>query len=128
MTKERLRQYSAIVKEIEELKERIAIIEAKCSARAIIITDMPKGGIPPDNLTKLGDAVRELAILESNLHCEMIAIEEYINSLPDGRVRAIFRYKHFHNYTFEKIGNKLNYSTRHVKRLYYIHYNKLSEK
>ena len=125
MTKERLKQYLNLAEEIAELKERIAILEARCEGGAIIITDMPRGGKRSDVQPELGDAVRKLVVLERRLDKEMADVEEYIQSIPDSTTRLIFRYKHIYGYSFEGISRKMNYCTRQVKRKYYKIYNTL---
>lgn len=125
MTKERLKQYLNLAEEIAELKERIAVLEARCEGGAIIITDMPRGGKRSDVQPELGDAVRKLVVLERRLDKEMADVEEYIQGIPDSTTRLIFRYKHIYGYSFEKISMKMNYCTRQVKRKYYRIYNTL---
>ena len=125
MTKERLNEYRQLAKEVEELKERIAILESRCEGGAIIITDMPKGGVPSDNLINLGDAVRQLVILENNLHCEMVAIEEYIEQIEDSRARTIFRYRYIQGLKWDLIAKKMNYSRIQVIRIHNRYYNRL---
>ncbi len=124
MTKERLRQYCSLVREIDELKERIERLRAKCESGAIIITDTPRGGAPPDYMSELLDAISKLRIIESRLHREMVAIEEYISQIPDSTTRMIFRYRYIQGKTFEEIAEILKYSDRHIRRKHYEYYNK----
>lgn len=128
MTKERLNQYLGLAKEVEELKLRIEILEARCEGVSLVISNMPRGGVKGDNYSKLGDAVRKLVDLERCLYEEMMDVEEYIQDIPDATTRLIFRYKHIHGMTFEQIARKVQYCVAQCKRKYYRYYNGLPNK
>ena len=118
MTKERLRQYCSLVREIDELKERIERLRAKCESGAIIITDTPRGGAPPDYMSELLDAISKLRIIESRLLSEMVAIEEYISQIQDSTTRMIFRYRYIQGMKWEDIADKVHYHVRYVKKIH----------
>lgn len=124
MTKERLKEYKKLAGEITELKERIQVLEAKCEGGSMVINDMPKGGKAPDYLCRLGDAVRKLVILKSNLQSEMVAIEDWIEGIPDSTVRTIFRYRYLQGSKWEDIANKMNYNRRYIIKIHDKHIKK----
>lgn len=118
MTKERLKQYRDLVLEQKKLKEDIEKLRAKCEGGAIILSDMPKGGVPPDYATELVDAIRKMVQIEAAIHSEIVSIEEFIAIIPESRTRLIFRHRYIDGIKWEEIADNMNYNVSHIRRLH----------
>lgn len=118
MTKERLYQYRHLIKELKRLEERIERLEARCEGGAIIITDMPRGGVPPDDLVNLVDARMSMERLRGNVLCELVAIQEFISEIPESRVRLIFSYRYVDGMSWGRIETIMPYSERQIRRIH----------
>ncbi len=114
MTKERLRQYRGLVLEQNNLHMRIERLRAKCEGGAIVLTDMPKGGVPLDYPVELADALRLMMRKEAEIHAEMVAVEEFISSIPDSITRTIFRMRYHDAMKWEDIADNVNYNRRYI--------------
>lgn len=118
MTKERLRQYRDLVLEQKKLKEDIEKLRAKCEGGTAILSDMPRGGVPPDYVTELVDAIRKMVQLEASIHSEIVIIEKFISTITESRIRLIFRYRYVDGVKWEKIADNMNYNVSHIRRLH----------
>lgn len=112
MTKERLRQYRPLIKQLRYLEERAANYKAMCESQGIRITDMPKGGVMPDYLVKYLDIERIIEIKRSEIVCELAAIETFIQSIPDSTAQAIIDYRYIRGWSWTKIARMVHYSRR----------------
>lgn len=127
MTKESLKQCYYLHLELKKLDEKIMRLESKCQGGAIILTDMPRGGIPPDFMTELADIVRYRERLRSDILCEIAAVEQFIADIPDSRTRLIFRLRYVDGMKWDDIAEKVDYDERHVRRLHGKTYNQLND-
>lgn len=118
MTKERLKQCYYLHLELKKLDEKIMRLEAKCEGGAVIISDMPRGGVPPDFMTELADIVRYRERLRSDILCEIAAVEQFIADIPDSRTRLIFRLRYVDGMKWDEVADKTAYNISHVRRLH----------
>lgn len=123
MTKERfqlmkLNNYCSLVQEARELKKVIEELETKCEGTRVIITDMPKGGQPADNFSKLGDSVRKLKRLEEQIGQEIDDIISYILSIEDSMTRQIFTQRYLKGRSWEEVSEITGYSRRQAIRIH----------
>lgn len=123
--KELLEQYSSILKEIEDLKERIARIEkqiAKMEEKGYQVKDSVRGGEGGiQRFTIMGYPYPEysskqtlLKIRRQQLHkreenlLELInEVEKYISTISDSRIRQMITYKYLDNLTWVQVAHKM---------------------
>lgn len=118
MTKERLRQYRPLIRQLRYLEERAANYKAMCESQGIRITDMPKGGVMPDYLVKYLDIERIIEIKRSEIMCELAAIETFIQSIPDSTAQAIIDYRYIRGWSWTKIARMVHCGRSTVFRLH----------
>lgn len=118
MTKERLKQCYYLHLELKKLDEKIMRLEAKCEGGAVIISDMPRGGVPPDFMTELADIVRYRERLRSDILCEIAAVEQFIADIPDSRTRLIFRLRYVDGLKWDEVAKKINHEEKYTIKLH----------
>lgn len=115
MTKEELKEYIEVKREIEIIGEKIEFLESKkTSIKSQIITDMPRGEAEQDRLGQLLIQIEELIDLynekQDKLLKQQLKIEKCIDKLEDSIDRNIMRLRYLEGYTWERMCVLLNYS------------------
>ena len=123
MTKERLKGYQAMKREADQLRERLAELEAAMTAPKIQqITGMPGGGSHEGSAlenqvarhTELAELYREkLAAMAE----EQLAMEQAIAPL-DTRERVMLRHRYIEGMTWEGVCVAMSYSRSQVHRIH----------
>lgn len=122
MTKQELKNYVVLDKEVNHLEERIQRLEnSLISPKIQLISDMPKGG----GLEDTGDKIAKLMDLKAlynerwdKLISERLRIEKAINGLKEPIERLLMSLKYIDGMTWEEVCVKINYSWRQV---HYLH-------
>jgi len=119
--KEFLRRARSVDRRVDEATERVDRLRAKLEAgRMSKITGMPRGGsedwtATADKLIELEKRVnariRELCALK---HAAMDAIE----SVEESRLREVLELYYIDGFSWEQIGETMEISDRHVRRLH----------
>ena len=117
MTKERLKQYRPLIRQLRYLEERAANYKAMCESQGIRITDMPRGGVMPDYMIKYLDIERIIEIKRSEIMCELAAIEAFIQSIPDSTAQAIIDYRYIRGWSWTKIAIEVHRDRSNVFRI-----------
>lgn len=121
MTKKELSQCYWLNREIEHLQDELLKLDG-AEYKTANLTGMPRGGEISDNVSKLATQRAELHRLVSlKLEECMIArvrIERYIDSVEDSEIRLILRLRHINGLSWTDMSTELNYSERHMQRLY----------
>lgn len=123
MTKERLRTYQAIKRELEQLREQLEELEAAIYNPSVSkMSNEPKGsgGIsdPTGNgATKHQELVDRYRAKMAELIAEQLEIEDAIESL-DGTARALMRYRYIEGLTWEEVCVKISYSWMQTHRIH----------
>lgn len=125
MTKQELRSYQTIRKEIRQLEGQIRELDSRVySPRAPHLTGLP-GAAQTEPGSTQERAATELFELRAfydekirELHEKRREIENTIAELQDSNERMIMRYRYINGYSFEKISGRINYSLQHVFRLH----------
>lgn len=122
MTKERLRKYRDLSKELEQIAEKVETLEsALCSPKIQRITGMPSA--PSGNNSKEDLTIKHMELLEyyqekkASLKGEQLAIEKAIESL-DYRDRTVLRLYYIDGLTWEQVCVLVNYSWRQVHNIH----------
>ncbi|MBQ0037838.1 MAG: sigma-70 family RNA polymerase sigma factor [Clostridiales bacterium] len=132
MTKERLRQYIALSKEAQQIKEQIEEINASMlSPKIQRINGVPSGG-------NFGGSVLETMVTRYDslvaIYCEKMkiiaeeqkAIENAISTLNSNE-RIIMRARYIEGLPWDKVCEKICYSRRQVNRIHGIALLKIRE-
>lgn len=116
-----LKRYRKIKHEVDSLAQERAEILALGTKVTQTLSDMPHGGGNPGvagvverlaaHDVKMGERMQELLAVKTE-------IETCIDTVTDGTLHTILRYKYINGLTFEKIAAELHYAVRHVKRLH----------
>lgn len=122
MTKEELKQYRYLGMELERLDDTIARLQSEIeSPKCQIITDMPRGGVPPtmeDKIAKLLD----IQALYNRQWDKLIdlrrQIEQAIVSVKDSRERTLLGYRYIDGLSWEEICVKMHYEWAQVHRIH----------
>ena len=123
MTKEDLKEYTSIKKELEQIQFKLKELEErKTSIKSMIISDMNvqtshNNNSIEDLLIKIEECIEEYNKKEIELYNKQLEIENCINSL-DATERIIARSRYIEGKTFEQIAVDLNYSWRHTVRIH----------
>lgn len=124
MTKERLRRYQAIKREIEQIQDKIADVEA-----ALYSPKIPKmSGMPTAPSTQPGSALETLAIHHIELQGiyqtrlaelldEQLAVEQAIEALEPTE-RMLMRYRYLDGLTWEEVCVQINYCWVQTHRIH----------
>lgn len=123
MTKDDLKQYVSIKKELEQIQFKLKELEErKTSIKSMIISDMNvqtshNNNSIEDLIIKIEECIEEYSKKEIELYNKQLEIEKCINNLePIERIVARSRY--IEDKTFEQIAVDLNYSWRHTIRIH----------
>lgn len=123
MTKDELKQYRYIGKEIEQLQEEIDSLRSRLmSPSGKIITWTPTS---PKQTDKFADTMAHIDEIEHELQekiTEYIVlhqnIEHTISSIADSRIRGLLRSRYIQGKSWTEICGQLNYSYRQVQYLH----------
>ena len=123
MTKDDLKEYTSIKKELEQIQFKLKELEErKTSIKSMIISDMNvqtshNNNSIEDLLIKIEECIEEYNKKEIKLYNKQLEIENCINSLEPTE-RIIARSRYIEGKTFEQIAVDLNYSWRHTIRIH----------
>lgn len=123
MTKERLRNYRDLIKEREQIKQKIENIEAALySPHGQKLTGMPTGGRQDndrreDLIEKRRTLLEHYQAKEAALAAEQLSIEQAIDALSY-RKRTLLRLYYIDRLTWEEVCIKMNYSWRQIHRIH----------
>lgn len=123
MTKEELKEYIEVKREIKIIEEKIEFLESKkTSIKSQIITDMPRGEAEQDRLGQLLIQIEELIELYNEKQIKLMKqqteIENCIDKLDSSLERNIMRYVYFEGMRFEEVSCIIHYSYRTVRRIH----------
>lgn len=119
-----LRQYRAAIHAAKDAARRLEEYRATYAGiKAVIISDMPRGGGTPRDLS---DYVAKLDELEGDLltavdayHAKAHEVEAVIDRVTDETQARLLRLRYLDGLTFERIAVEMSYSWRQVMRLHY---------
>lgn len=123
MTKRELQRYRDLVKECEELEEKIFRLESEISSAKIqVITGMPRGGNNEND--KIGAAIAKIETW-TNLYWEKVSmmgdeaikIEKSIETL-EPKERRLIRMRYIDGLSWEDICIRLNLKWRRVHEIH----------
>ena len=123
MTKDNLKEYTSIKKELKQIQFKLKELEErKTSIKSMIISDMNvqtshNNNSIEDLLIKIEECIEEYNKKEIKLYNKQLEIENCINSLEPTE-RIIARSRYIEGKTFEQIAVDLNYSWRHTIRIH----------
>ena len=123
MTKNDLKEYTSIKKELKQIQFKLKELEErKTSIKSMIISDMNvqtshNNNSIEDLLIKIEECIEEYNKKEIKLYNKQLEIENCINSLEPTE-RIIARSRYIEGKTFEQIAVDLNYSWRHTIRIH----------
>lgn len=123
ITKEQLRGYQKIRRELRQIRERIEELETAMTApKSQVLSGMPGGSAPDGNpVDKMIDRKNELLATYyakmAALAEEQLKIEKAIEALPRAE-RLLIRYHYFDGLRWEAVGVKICYSLRQVHNLH----------
>ena len=123
MTKEELKEYIEVKREIEIIGEKIEFLESKkTSIKSQIITDRPRGEAEQDRLGQLLIQIEELIDSYNEKQIKLMKqqteIENCIDKLDSSLERNIMRYVYFEGMRFEEVSCIIHYSYRTVRRIH----------
>lgn len=123
MTKDDLKEYTSIKKELKQIQFKLKELEErKTSIKSMIISDMNvqtshNNNSIEDLLIKIEECIEEYNKKEIKLYNKQLEIENCINGLEPTE-RIIARSRYIEGKTFEQIAVDLNYSWRHTIRIH----------
>ena len=123
MTKDDLKEYTSIKKELKQIQFKLKELEErKTSIKSMIISDLNvqtshNNNSIEDLLIKIEECIEEYNKKEIKLYNKQLEIENCINSLEPTE-RIIARSRYIEGKTFEQIAVDLNYSWRHTIRIH----------
>ena len=123
MTKDDLKHYLIIKKELEQIQFKLKELEErKTSIKSMVISDMNvqtshNNNSIEDLLIKIEECIEEYSKKEIELYNKQLEIEKCINNL-DPIERIVARSRYIEDKTFEQIAVDLNYSWRHTIRIH----------
>jgi len=120
-----LRQYRVALLAAQDAARVLAEYREKhAGIRAVILSDMPKGGGTPRDLS---DYAAELDELERKvgdsitIYCTRQAeVGRAIDAVENDVLRRLLNLRYMCGYTFERIAVEMGYSWRQVMRLHYL--------
>ena len=123
MTKDDLKEYTSIKRELKQIQFKLKELEErKTSIKSMVISDMKVQSSHINNsiedlLIKIEECIEEYNKKEIELYNKQLEIEKCINSLEPTE-RIIARSRYIEGKTFEQISVDLNYSWRHTIRIH----------
>ena len=122
MTKERLREYRDLHRELKQIEEKVETMESTLySPKIPRITGMPSaagnGNSKEDLAAKHIELLDYYRKKQQELYTEQLAIEKAIESL-DGVERTLMRYRYIEGLTWDEICDKMHYGWNSVHRIH----------
>lgn len=123
MTKDDLKEYTSIKRELKQIQFKLKELEErKTSIKSMVISDMNvqtshNNNSIEDLLIKIEECIEEYNKKEIELYNKQLEIEKCINNLEPTE-RIIARSRYIEGKTFEQISVDLNYSWRHTIRIH----------
>ena len=129
MTKQKLENYIHLNGEIADLKRERARLEKKLAEG---VTDTVQGSSPEYPYTmhpidisgrdkktedKLQRKIAEISAAEQQLAEEEKAIKQWIDTIPQSRIRRLMRYRYVDNFGWVKIAMTLKYDSADAARM-----------
>lgn len=121
MTKEKLLEYSNLVKEIKDLERRIKNIEKQSEMVADVVQNGVKGraviyGVDVKRKFKLKKYKEKLNDFRLKLCDANLEVEEFIQDISSSILRIIFRLRYLDGLQWFQIADKLGYNNEDVPR------------
>lgn len=121
--KERLKLYMRNKRKLNSLNEQKNELDEKIkSVRAMVYSGMPHGSSKKtdlsDYMVKLEKMEEKISRKIDEINKNFYEIEEAIAELEDGNESEIIRMRYISGMDWEKIGEKIEYSTRQVHNLH----------
>lgn len=117
-----LNNYQKLKAEVRAVERQIATTrELEMSIKALVLTDLPKGGkvrTLDDYLEKISDLEEKLEILTVEMTIEYLNIGVYIEAAQNPLHRAILRDRYLSGLAFDEIAYTLNYSLSRILHLH----------
>lgn len=114
-------RYSAACEEMEQIEEEALKWLGKANKLTATLSDMPAGG----ERLQMDDAVCKYLEVADNLTAKIteataikIEIDNYINAIPNSRLKNVLRLRYINGMKWEEICCKVNCSWQHVHRLH----------
>ena len=122
MTKERLREYRDLHRELKQIEEKVETMESTLySPKIPRITGMPSaagnGNSKEDLAAKHIELLDYYRKKQQELYTEQLAIEKAIESL-DGVERTLMRYRYIEGLTWEEVCVKMNYGWTQTHKIH----------
>ena len=115
MTRKELNQYHWLIKEIEEIAERIEQLEAALVGGVSKLDGMPTASGVTDKVGAfMPEILRLKAHAEEKLHRaleELERLQTYIDSIDDTLLRQIFTLRHVRNFSWVQVAHRLGGNT-----------------
>lgn len=124
MTKDKLKEYTNILKEIKIIEEKIEYLEEqKTSVKSQVITDMPQNtNSEKDRLGKLLGQLEELLEIyyekKSRAMKTQLEIEEAVEKLDNAVERNIMRLRYIEDLKWEEVCVEMSYSWENIHRIH----------
>lgn len=123
MTKDDLKEYTSIKKELKQIQFKLKELEErKTSIKSMIISDMNvqtshNNNSIEDLLIKIEECIEEYNKKEIKLYNKQLEIENCINSLEPTE-RIIMRLRYIEGYKWEKVCVETNYSWEGIHKIH----------
>ena len=123
MTKEDLKEYTSIKKELKQIQFKLKELEErKTSIKSMIISDMNvqtshNNNSIEDLLIKIEECIEEYNKKEIKLYNKQLEIENCINGLEPTE-RIIMRLRYIEGYKWEKVCVETNYSWEGIHKIH----------
>ena len=123
MTKDDLKEYTSIKKELKQIQFKLKELEErKTSIKSIIISDMNvqtshNNNSIEDLLIKIEECIEEYNKKEIKLYNKQLEIENCINGLEPTE-RIIMRLRYIEGYKWEKVCVETNYSWEGIHKIH----------
>jgi len=121
MTKDQLREYRCLIRNIEHIEDELQRIRDTVDAKSVIISDMPKGS---DMRDKMLEAITSIIELEYKMIQQLgecsrkrMEIESAINKLPQ-REQQLIRLRYVDGLAWENICVEMSYAWRQIHRIH----------
>lgn len=114
-------RYAAACEEMDQLEEEMLKWLGKANKLTATLSDMPAGGERlqmDDAVVKYLEVADGLTAKISEATAIKIDIENYINTIPNSRLKTILRLRYINNVKWEEICCKVHCSWQHVHRLH----------
>ena len=125
MTLREISRYSVLVERLSRAEEMHESMQNASRPDSAVIELMPKSSVVRAKIgnlsTEIEDMVNRIEHIKREIKRETVAINRFINSVPDEGIRMAMRLKFIHNFTWgqtvETLGN--NYTVEGIKKAVY---------